>query len=120
MSIMVYVTRKADPLEDGGPDISEVEWKSAVESDPDLSISAPRDEPGFPKQGKYAVWKSYAGGYPVWFTLLDGNIEVDTPDAPILKKLAAYAQRLSARVVSETGELFDSEGKSRGFEQRGT
>lgn len=34
MSIYVYVTRKPDPLEDEGPDISEQEWIEVIKSDP--------------------------------------------------------------------------------------
>jgi hypothetical protein len=36
MSIYVYVTRKPDPLETTGPDISAEEWHELVASDPDI------------------------------------------------------------------------------------
>jgi len=116
MSIVVYATRKPDPLEDDGPSISAEEWSTAVSADPDLELSPVPTEPGFPKRGNFAVWRTYPGGYPAWFVLLDGSVEVDSPDEHILRKLCALAERLSARVISETGELFDSQGKSLGFE----
>ena len=34
MSVYVYVTRKSDPFETGGPDISAKEWAELVANDP--------------------------------------------------------------------------------------
>jgi hypothetical protein len=61
MSIYVYVTRKPDPLEEEGPDISEQEWIEVIKSDPDLSIVDPPDRR--PRdRSSYAAWNSYPGG----------------------------------------------------------
>ena len=105
MSIYVYVTRKPDPLEAGGPDISEEEWIGLIESDPDLSIAdPPKRLPG--DRGTYAVWTSYPGGYRAWFSLCGGNIEVKGIDEAILSKLRHFAGRLGARIVSKMREEF--------------
>ena len=105
MSIYIYVTRKADPLEANGQDIAAQEWIELVESDPDLSIADPPNRlPG--DRRSYAVWTSYPGGYPAWFSLCEGSIEVKGIDEAILAKLRCFARKLDARIVSELGEEF--------------
>jgi len=105
MSIYVYVTRKPDPLEDEGPDISEQEWIELIKSDPDLAIGGPPgDHPRDPRI--YAVWASYPEGYPAWFALSAGSIEVKGIDDALLAKLRYFAAKLGARIVSEMGEEF--------------
>jgi hypothetical protein len=105
MSICVYVTRKPDPLETSGPDIAAQEWFELIESDPDLSIADPPNRlPG--DRRSYAVWTSYPGGYPAWFSLSEGSIEVKGIDEAILAKLRYFAGKLNARIVSEMGEEF--------------
>jgi hypothetical protein len=105
MSIYVYVTRKPDPLEADGQDIAIREWIELIESDPDLSIADPPNRlPG--DRRSYAVWTSYPGGYPAWFSLSDGSIEVKGIDEAILAKLRFFAHKLDARIVSEFGEEF--------------
>jgi hypothetical protein len=105
MNIYVYVTRKPDPLDANGPDISAGEWIELIESDPDLSISGPPNR--LPRdQRSYAVWASYPRGYPAWFALSEGSIEVKGIDEAILAKLRSFAAKLDARIVSEMGEEF--------------
>jgi hypothetical protein len=105
MSICVYVTRKPDPLEDEGPDISEQEWVEVIKSDHDLSIADPPDRR--PRDQKsYAVWNAYPEGYPAWFALSGGSIEVKGLDDALLGKLRYFAAKLNARIVSEMGEEF--------------
>jgi hypothetical protein len=105
MSIYVYVTRKPDPLEADGQDIAAQEWIELIESDPDLSLADPPDR--FPGDRRsYAVWTAYPDGYPAWFSLADGSIEVKGIDEAILTKLRFFARKLDARIVSELGEEF--------------
>jgi len=104
MSIYVYVTRKPDPLEVNGPDISKEEWIDLIERDPDLSIADPPNQ--LRVDSSYAVWASYPGGYPAWFSLSGGSIEVKGIDDAILCKLRYFANKLGARIVSEMGEEF--------------
>jgi hypothetical protein len=105
MSICVYVTRKPDPLDPDGPDISLSEWKAVVSADPDLALRDPPDK-GPRDKTIYAVWESFPGGYPAWFGLVDGSIEVKGMDAVLLTKLRVFSSKLGARIVSEEGELF--------------
>jgi hypothetical protein len=105
MSIYVYVTRKLDPLETAGVDISAREWAELIANDPDLSIADPPDR--VPTNNTiYAVWHAYPGGYPAWFGLCAGSIEVKGIDEAILNKLRNFAKKLGARIVSEMGEEF--------------
>lgn len=106
MSIYVYVTRKPDPLADDGPGITEDEWRSVVAADPELSLEQPPDQPGLPKNAVWAAWPSYPGGYPAWFALVAGSVEVKGADAALLTKLRTFACKLNARIVSEEGEEF--------------
>ena len=105
MSIYVFVTRRADPLKSDGAEISREEWTELVENDPDLSLEDPDNR--FPADKTiYAVWKTYPGGYPAWFGLSGGNIEVKGMDDVLLAKFRIFARKLGARVVSEEGEEF--------------
>lgn len=106
LSIYVYVMRRADPLDDPGPQITRDEWLSLVADDPDLSLEDPPDRfPGY-KDAVYAAWKNYPGGYPAWFVWFRGNIEVKGLDDDLLGKLRAFAAALNARIVSELDEEF--------------
>jgi hypothetical protein len=105
MSIYVFVTRRDDPLDSTGPEITFDEWRQAVASDADLKIEKPPDiQPA--NQIDYAVWNAYPGDYPAWFGFVDGNIEVKGIDDALLSKLRIMASKLQARIVSEEGELF--------------
>ncbi|HEX3504640.1 MAG TPA: hypothetical protein VHU22_14715 [Xanthobacteraceae bacterium] len=106
MSIYVYVTRRADPLDDTGPKITRDEWLQLIAEDPELSLEDPADRfPGY-KDAIYAAWKNYPGGYTAWFVWFGGNIEIKGLDEALLGKLRAFAAPLNARIVSEEGEEF--------------
>ena len=88
-----------------GPDISAEEWDELVANDLDLSNADPQD--GLPRNNAiYAIWQGYPGGYPAWFGLCGGSIEVKGIDDAILGKLRIFADKLCARIVSEMGEEF--------------
>jgi hypothetical protein len=106
VSIYVFVTRRDDPLLEDGNVISRDEWESVVRSDPDLALEDPPDK--YPNDKTvYAVWRSYPGGYPAWFGLAGGNIEVKGIDDALLGKLRFFASRLGGRILSEEGESFE-------------
>lgn len=106
MSIYIYVTRRGNPLDDAGPEITRDEWVNIVAGDPDLSLEDPPDRfPG--DKAVYAAWTTYPGGYTAWFGLAGGNIEVKGIDDALLAKLRAFAQVLNAQIVSELGEKFE-------------
>ena len=106
MSIYYYVTRNSGPFaKEGRHDISEAEWRTVVSADPDLSIDQPEPSPGLPRDAVWAVWRSYPGGYPAWFALIKGDIEVKGLDKALYGKLQRFASALHARIFCETGEI---------------
>jgi hypothetical protein len=117
VSIYVSITRRIDPLDEAGPSIESAEWRSTFESDSEFRVPTdaeladallgPDDVP--------ALWLAHPEGEPTWFVLSAGNIDVKNPDHPLLTKMARVAQVLGARLISETGETFDSAGNSLGM-----
>src|SRR5438874_2717275 len=104
MSIYYYVTRKPGPFVKEGPEILEAEWRAVISADPDLMIEEPEPSPGLRHNGVWAVWRSYPGGYPAWFGLNRGDIEVKGIDEALFGKLQRFAAALGARIFCETGE----------------
>jgi hypothetical protein len=106
MGIYVYVTRRTDPFDDSGPQITRDEWLDLIANDADLSLEDPPDR--FPNDKTiYAAWKNYPGGYTAWLGLNGGNIEVKGLEEVLLGKLRTFATILEARIVSEEGEEFN-------------
>lgn len=111
MSYYLFVTRKPDPTEDDGPEISALEWQAVVAADPALVLA---DPPGKKPhdQGIYAVWNGHPCGYPIWFELREGSVAVNLHagavggeiDREILAKLRSFARQLKSNIVSELGE----------------
>jgi hypothetical protein len=111
MSIYVYITRRADPADEAGPEITAEEWERCVDAEADFR--APREEE-LDWLGDHArMWTGYK--VPVAFDWGDGYIEVKNPDAEIITRMKSLAGRLRATVFSETGELFDLSGRHAGF-----
>ncbi len=107
MSVYYYVTRKSGPFRREGPQISPDEWRVVVHADQDLSIEQPEDSSGLPRNAVWAVWRSYPGGYPAWFGLIKGDIEVKGVDDELLNKLRMFASSLNARIFCEDGEAIE-------------
>ena len=114
MSLYVFVTRRSDPLDDAGPEISAEEWRDLVRRDSSLKFVEPLPS------GKYPEWTDKDTvicydhpEYPeVFFDLASGNVEAKNADAKILRKLGQFAEALGARIESETGEVFNNNGES--------
>lgn len=105
MSEYFYLTRNSGPfVKVGRCEITEAEWQAAVASIPDLTIEPPDPSPGLPRNAVWAVWRSYPGGYPAWFALIKGDVEVKGMDEDLLTKFKQLASALNARIFSETGE----------------
>ena len=92
MSTYVYVTRRTDPFDDSGPQITRDEWLDLIAKDADLSLEEPPNQ--INDRTIYAAWKSYPGGYTAWFGLAGGNIEVKGLDDGLLGKLLTFARTL--------------------------
>lgn len=107
MSVYYYVTRNSGPFaKEGRRDITEAEWRDAVAADPDLAIEQPEPSPGLPRDAVWAVWRSYPGGYPAWFALIKGDVEVKGMDQDLFAKFRKLATRLGARIFCEDGREF--------------
>ncbi|MHA3772871.1 hypothetical protein ACXR0O_15160 [Verrucomicrobiota bacterium sgz303538] len=105
MSVYFYVTRNTRPfVKEDRRDITEAEWRAVIAADPDLAIEQPESSVGLPRNAVWAVWRAYPGGYPAWFALIQGDIEVKGIDEPLFGKLQQFATALNARIFCETGE----------------
>jgi hypothetical protein len=104
MSVYYSVTRSSGPFAKDGREISEAEWQAIVAADPDLQFEEPGSTLGLRYPGTWAVWHSYPSGYPAWFALRGGDIEVKGIDDALLGKLRGFATILGARIFCETGE----------------
>jgi hypothetical protein len=105
MSTYYYVTRNSGPfVKEGRRDISEAEWRAVISADPELASEQPEPSPALPRNAVWAVWRSYPGGYPAWFALIKGDIEVKEIDEALFGKLQQFASALDARIFCETGE----------------
>lgn len=119
MSLYVFISRRPDPTTDDGAEISEDEWYTLAARESDLrrpNAAELREEssPGS-VQASDVAWQS-PDGTLVWLSWYAGQIEVRNADQPTIARLVELAKDLSARVVSETGEVFDSQGVHAGFE----
>jgi hypothetical protein len=67
MSVYYYITRNSGPfVKEGRREITEAEWRAAVDSVSDLAIDVPEHSgPRGTSIGVWAVWRSYPGGYPL-------------------------------------------------------
>jgi hypothetical protein len=115
----VHITRKPGWSDLDGPQISLAEWVAVVEGDPEMRLDGyaeakvPNGMLRIERDG-LAVWIAYSGhmkaGNMAWFDFRNGNIAVKNPDSEILTKMWSLAQRLSATVQGDEGELYDATG----------
>jgi len=111
MSIYVYISRRAGPLDEGGPSIAASEWLSVIEKDSTLRV-ARQDESEW--LGRHArIWSGHQ--HSPAFDWVNGQIEVKDPDGETIAKMKELAAKLQASVFSESGELFDNTGGHAGF-----
>jgi hypothetical protein len=104
MGYAVFVTRRKKHWHDpAGESISVAEWRSVVESDPELLWG--------PELGEHAaIWRSSPESEVEWVDLEAGNLEVKNPSAALLAKLVSVAKVLHAHVEGEDGESYESSG----------
>ena len=122
MGYEVHITRKAEWLEQGGPEITIEEWKNYVVSDPEMRLD------GFAEATIYdgntlrvespglSVWTAYSkheeAGNMAWFDHYKDRITIKNPDDEILIKMHKIASALEAKVQGDDGEIYDSNGQS--------
>ena len=118
MGYDVHITRKKDWSDKDGPEINLEEWVATVRSDPEMrldgaaeAVTPSGDRLRYENEG-LAVWTGHAR-HEGWFDYRRGRIVVENPDQEVLGKMYAIAQRLSARVVGDEGEVYDDKGELR-------
>lgn len=100
MGYSLFITRKDHWYDHAGPRISREEWRTLVESDPELRWA--------PELGEhFAVWIDTASrGDRSWITWDGDNLESTRPDQPMIEKMVMLAEQLGARVVGEQSEVY--------------
>ena len=96
MGYDVRITRSVDWTENRGLEISQAEWLTIVNADPELTLD--------PINGPLAA--SFGAGR--WFDWFEGNIFTSDPDHATVRKMLDIAHRLSGAVQGDGGEFYDS------------
>ncbi len=111
MSIHVYISRRADPLDEAGPSIAASEWLSSTDSDSTFRVAREGESEWLGRHAR--IWSSHR--HSPAFDWVNGQIEVKNPDSETIAKMKEVAAKLRANVFSESGELFDNAGGHAGF-----
>ncbi len=108
MGYDLHITRKGRWNDEGGPTISEAEWRHLIEDDSELAID--RETQGTMTEGEYifAAWNGTAGVLG-WH---GGEISGKNPDEPLVRKMVQIAGRLAAYVQGDDGEVYREDGSS--------
>lgn len=104
MGYDLFITRANDHLQTADHPISEEEWQRVAQSDPSLSLST---EDYYDRRGKDGtverfhpfLWITHPDSPP--FMLIDGAIEIKSPDEATILKLVDLAGKLGAHVLDE-------------------
>jgi hypothetical protein len=120
MGYEVHITRKENWF-DEGPEISLIEWLDVVNADSEMRNdgfaettvgdgSVLRiDDPSM------SVWlmdpQDQLNGNMAWMWLNDGNVVTKNPDEEMIGKMALIAQKLSAKVQGDEGEVYGVGGQ---------
>src|SRR6476646_8686526 len=100
MGYDVHITRKNEWFDEDGPQISQDEWRSYVESDSDLKITGvaehttPHGETIRLSSPLLTEWRKHSNGSTVWFSYHEGNLTVKNPDEECLAKMRQIASKL--------------------------
>jgi hypothetical protein len=109
MGYDVYITRAESPDESSQHPIPEAEWSALLQNDSSLVVS-PTDyyerstSDGQTERFQSVLWTAHPDRPP--FMLIDGAVQIKSPDDATIQKMVEMAGRLSARVVGEEGEVY--------------
>jgi hypothetical protein len=112
LGFYVYITRRDKPFEPGDA-IALDEWLAAVTTDATFQI--PEAQPSGRIRSHESIWTAHPEVAETWFTWVDGQIEIKSPDEPLIAKAMTLALRLKARVIAESGEIYNEDGSHKGF-----
>ncbi|MGL5071030.1 MAG: hypothetical protein ACRC61_07125 [Aeromonas salmonicida] len=102
MGIELYITRANHWAENEGNEIGAEEWRTYVDTDPELQF--------FPENGDYFVrWNGQSKYEDPWLDWFGGNILTKWPDTALYRKMLQIAQHLNAKIQDDDGNLFISE-----------
>jgi len=114
MSIFVYITRRRYSYDRFGESIDKDIWQSVALADAEFRVPT-EEERQSRRNSSFLVWTGNPTVGEAWFIWQNGEIAVRNPPKPVIAKAMQLAQKLNARVVSETGELFNPDGTHKGF-----
>ncbi len=103
MGYNLYITRRRDWSNDADPGISIEEWRSYVESDPELRMDDSLGE-------HVAVWSGPSTLESPGLAWAHGNVETKNPDEFLIHKMVAVATALGAKVQGDDGESYGQSG----------
>ena len=112
MGYDVFITRAEHPNESSQHPIPEEDWSALLQSDPSLQVSPTdyyerRAQDGRMERFQMVVWTTHPDRPP--FMLVDGTVQIKSPDEETIQKMVEMAGRLRARVVGEEGEVYPLE-----------
>ena len=110
MGYELHITRKKYFFDEEGEVVSPAEWRSYVNSDPELEIDLKVGE-------NFARWSgdSRYGPGEAWFDWFEGSINTKSPDEKILAKMLSIAQALGGKVQGDDGEVYLRPDLENGF-----
>jgi hypothetical protein len=120
MGYEAHITRKENWFDDG-PEISLIEWLDVVRTDPEMrndgyaETLVGGDSVLRVEDPSMSVWLTYPEhleeGNMAWMWLSHGNIVTKNPDEEMIGKMFVLAQRLSAKVQGDEGEVYGIGGQ---------
>ncbi len=107
MGYDVHITRSDDWTRNAAHSIDSEEWLTVVDADPELRLD--------PDHGPFAaLWSGRGGRDAGWFDWYDGNVFTTNPTRAAVGKMISLAERLSALVQGDEGEVYDTARDWRG------
>lgn len=120
MGYEVHITRKENWF-DEGPEISLADWLDVVRTDPEMRNDGYAEATVAEgsvlriEDPSMSVWLAYPGhlqdGNMAWMWHSHGNVVTKNPDEEMLQKMLIIAQRLSAKVQGDEGEVYGIDGQ---------
>ena len=109
MGYDIFITRAEHPNESSQCPIAEADWKRLLQSDPSLEVSPTdyydrRPNDGRTERFQMVLWTAHPDRPP--FMLIDGAVQIKSPDDATIRKMVEMASKLGARVVGEEGEIY--------------
>jgi hypothetical protein len=115
----IHITRKSNWFDEGGPCITEDEWRRYVASDYEMVMSGVAEQAN--PQGEtirlmhplLTEWRRHSSGSTVWFSYFEGSVVVKNPDDECLAKMKQVAVALKAQMQGDDGEIYEGGGPPR-------